>query len=350
MDDMLKKDAVSYLKGDSVTQFNSKLRKLLTNELQSPDNDSFEDDYTELLKAAKQLKGVAVPYAQIAQMIFKTQSENLKTNDGIGPVLDRFKQRLLTSLEALNTDKVTDELTILLKTYQNMSLSDAQYQSLLGQDNVEALNSDIQTLKNNLESSTNEFDKKVDERMNSVYSGFVSVLGIFIAITFTLFGGMNLLSKIFSNIAKGATHVDTGLTIMLSGIFAILIYLIILGLTSGLSRLTQQRSYFYKEDFSFRTLFIIITINVGIAIFGFTYSRGPFFWDVPFLGGYQFEWTALNISILYTMMVLLLYRNGRILKKWIVNPRINGTKNLKDVIEKIIFLLLFILIFILIFK
>lgn len=347
MGDMRKSDATAYLMGSTTREFKQSLQNLIQHELEYPLSSQFDDNFNKVLHSAKALRGVAVPYAQISSMIFTIQSENLTTNDGILPILERFKNNLTNGLKSVDGDVVPDEWTILLKTYENMSLSDAQYQALLGQENVEKLNDDVQHIQESIDKANESFD----QRMNTIYSGFVSVLGIFVAITFTLFGGMNLLERIFSSISKGATQEDAGLAIMLSGIFAILIYLIILGLTAGLSRLTKENNFYnFWSDFSFRTLFVIISISVGIVIFGFMYSHGSIFWNVPGIRDYQFKWTALNVLILYIFIVLIIYRHGDFLKNWVVNPiRYNGYETNRRWKSDVVVFLIFIIIFTVVF-
>lgn len=59
----------------------------------------------------------------------------------------------------------------------------------------------------------------VDEIKNNVYSEFITILGIFTAITFAIFGGMNLLSNLFKNIGNTPVSLLVFFTSSLLGLF-----------------------------------------------------------------------------------------------------------------------------------
>lgn len=344
---MKKNEAINYLEGNTSIEFQKNLKKLLTTPYEEF---SFQSNFKKLRESAKKLSEAAVPYSEIATLVyaFQSQPENV---DGVGPFLDKFKDILLKEIDSDSNETVPADLNILIKTYENISLSDAQYRSLLGEEKIKSLKDEIYDLTNNLDN----VNKTIDNRMNNIYSGFVSVLGIFVAISFSLFGGVNLLENLFKDMAGGSTPENIGISIMLSGFFIVLLYILILGLTSGLSRVTQKENYFW-EDFSFRTLFIIMSISCGIIIFGFMYHIGTVDWKVPFLNNYIFKWNAINVLIIYLFVCFMLYRRAAAFKNIVVNPRywsVSGQRyvpgNSKFSLIDLIYIGLFLLIFIVVF-
>ncbi|APS41000.1 hypothetical protein FOL01_0141 [Weissella jogaejeotgali] len=337
---MKKIEAINYLEGNTSIEFQKNLKKLLTTPYEEI---SFRSNFKKLRESAKKLSDAAVPYSEIATLVyaFQSQPENV---DGVGPFLDKFKDILLKEIDSDSNETVPADLNILIKTYENISLSDAQYRSLLGEEKIKSLKDGIDDLTNNL-----------DNRMNNIYSGFVSVLGIFVAISFSLFGGVNLLENLFKDMAGGSTPENIGISIMLSGFFIALLYILILGLTSGLSRITQKENHFW-EDFSFRTLFIIMSISCGIIIFGFMYHIGTVDWKVPFLNNYIFKWNAINVLIIYLFVCFMLYRRAAAFKNIVVNPQYWSVSGQRDVpgnskfsLIDLIYIGLFLLIFIVVF-
>lgn len=337
---MKKIEAINYLEGNISIEFQKNLKKLLTTPYEEI---SFQSNFKKLRESAKKLSDAAVPYSEIATLVyaFQSQPENV---DGVGPFLDKFKDILLKEIDSDSNETVPADLNILIKTYENISLSDAQYRSLLGEEKIKSLKDGIDDLTNNL-----------DNRMNNIYSGFVSVLGIFVAISFSLFGGVNLLENLFKDMAGGSTPENIGISIMLSGFFIALLYILILGLTSGLSRITQKENHFW-EDFSFRTLFIIMSISCGIIIFGFMYHIGTVDWKVPFLNNYIFKWNAINVLIIYLFVCFMLYRRAAAFKNIVVNPQYWSVSGQRDVpgnskfsLIDLIYIGLFLLIFIVVF-
>lgn len=345
---MEKNEAINYLEGNTSIEFQKNLKKLLITPYEEA---SFQSNFKKLRESAKKLSDAAVPYSEIATLVYAFQSkpENV---DGVGPFLDKFKDTLLREINSDSNVIVPADLNILIKTYENISLSDAQYRSLLGEEKIKSLNDEIYGLTNNLD----KVNETIDNRMNNIYSGFVSVLGIFVAISFSLFGGVNLLENLFKDMAGGATPKNIGLSMMLSGFFIILIYILIIGLTSGLSRVTQKENYF-GEDFSFRTLFIIMSISCGTIIFGFMYHIGTVEWRLPFLSNYIFKWNALNVLIVYLFICFMLYRRAAAFKSIIINPKYWSVSRQREVPGNsmfswvdLIYIGLFLLIFITVFS
>ena len=68
--------------------------------------------------------------------------------------------------------------------------------------------------KNNIKNNIIEAENNIKKEL---YPEFIAILGIFTAITFAIFGGMNLLSNLFQNMRS--THASLGQALILASIF-----------------------------------------------------------------------------------------------------------------------------------
>ncbi|KJY65302.1 hypothetical protein JF73_06790 [Lactobacillus helsingborgensis] len=76
-------------------------------------------------------------------------------------------------------------------------------------------------VKNNSIDAKNNIKNNIIEAENNIkkelYPEFIAILGIFTAITFAIFGGMNLLSNLFQNMRS--THASLGQALILASVF-----------------------------------------------------------------------------------------------------------------------------------
>lgn len=107
--------------------------------------------------------------------------------------------------------------------------------------------------------------QKTTGKINSIYSEFITILGIFTAITFAIFGGMNLLTNLFKN--TGNTASSLGYTLILAAIFGLIMW----GITellfywiSKINRITDSTKDKNKILFNW----IAIIVLTGILILG----------------------------------------------------------------------------------
>lgn len=97
---------------------------------------------------------------------------------------------------------------------------------------------------------TEHTDEKIENNLRkNIYTDFIAILGIFTAITFAIFGGMNLLSNLFQNI--GSTPASLGQTLILAAIFGLFMWGIIELLFNWISKIKEplnQSENGKKED------------------------------------------------------------------------------------------------------
>lgn len=116
-----------------------------------------------------------------------------------------------------------------------------------------------------LKDSLNKTVMKID----NIYSEFVAILGIFTAITFAIFGGMNLLTDLFKNI--GSSPASLGQTMILAAIFGLIMWGIIellfywISKIKGITDSTKDKNKTYFNWLAIGVLAIILIL--GILLF-----------------------------------------------------------------------------------
>ncbi|KJY60195.1 YIP1 family protein [Lactobacillus apis] len=136
-----------------------------------------------------------------------------------------------------------------------------QYDSKLEQND-----SKLEQISNRI----NDEEKKITNKIRgNVYSEFIAILGIFTAITFAIFGGMNLLSNLFQNI--GSTPASLGQTLILAAIFGLIMWGIIellfywISKIKGIANSTKDKNKTYFNWLAIGGLAIILIF--GILLF-----------------------------------------------------------------------------------
>ena len=141
---------------------------------------------------------------------------------------------------------------------------------------INSCNETIQKIENRINDKNtglNALYEKADERENNienkikgnVYSEFIAILGIFTAITFAIFGGMNLLSNLFQNI--GSTPASLGQTMILAAIFGLIMWGIIellfywISKIKGITDSTKDKNKTYFNWLAIGVLAIILILG-----------------------------------------------------------------------------------------
>ena len=142
------------------------------------------------------------------------------------------------------------------------------------EDSINAINSGLDALNTSIKSieeKTEHTDEKIENKIKSnVYSEFITILGIFTAITFAIFGGMNLLTDLFKNM--GRTSASLGQTLILAAIFGLIMWGITLLLFYWISTIKkdQTRTFYKNWGFWLNVLFIVLIAGIlfiGIILF-----------------------------------------------------------------------------------
>lgn len=233
----------------------------------------------------------SVPYNRIAKVVF-----GLSTTDGIESFKPAFYQLMDKYYQKEDhDDRVYNQLK---KTISHIELAIIQKTSLLQTqrdqikelgDGLTQLNSSYKEMQTKLDRDIKNSEDRFNDRVDTMYNSFISVLGIFIAISFSLFGAATLLKNIFTIATSEGFNVSAkvvGTNISLAGFSTILIYLLVIGLVQGISTVTNK-AYF----FSLKKLFVVMSVALGVVVIGYFYGHASPSWKhmglvFAFLSGY----------------------------------------------------------------
>lgn len=101
---------------------------------------------------------------------------------------------------------------------------------------------------------------QIKDMKDSVYSDFIAILGIFTAISFTIVGGINMIGDVLGKI-KSFRMTDIGGVVMIEAIYLVGIYIILLALLIGISKL-KGNEYSISKHFSLGIFLGIYTVFV----------------------------------------------------------------------------------------
>lgn len=314
---------------DSVSELCLALKNLIDEESKESNEQKFNQSVDAILSIAENLDQSVTPYSRISSIIFSFPDKDIELSDILNRLSNRIRQSCVES-----GGEITGKYLYLLKVSENLSLANtqkiflygsqqsdideirSQYNEISDELKAEAqtitgdVNNKIDEIKKEYYKITKELDEAVDTRMNAIYSGFVSVLGIFVAISFSLFGAATLLNNIFNIATRKGFDTSSnviGTNIVLAGFTTILVYLLIVGLFQGIGSITN-----HIFDFSIRRFFIIMAIAGAVIISGFLYSHSnPNITHVAFIS---------VVLLVYTILCLIVYKFGTSIKK-IVLPK-----------------------------
>lgn len=296
-------------------EFEKNLKSLLNVGLNSDNFDNIESNMQEPFdQLVETLEGqndqLSVPYYVISKTVFM-----LEDTDGMDYFIPSFKN-LIRKYIITSQNKVINKK--LIKIVSHIELSNTQKESLY-QNQMQQI-SELSNGQNQLVGSYEEMEErfryqftrteeKLSEKMDKFYTSFISVLGIFISISFSLFGAATLLKNIFTISTENGFDVSAqviGTNVLLAGFATILIYLLIVGLLQGISSLAHKRYFF-----SIRKLFVIVSVAGGVIISGFIYSHSTLSWS-------HLIFLVCSLS-LYGIVCLIIFAIGRPVKEWLIH-------------------------------
>lgn len=158
-----------------------------------------------------------VSYSNIAKYIFYKCDEK-KMGESI---LDRCAQ-----CDVLETQ---NNMKFIKKTVEDIKLACAQ---------KEYINKSIKSLKGKIEGSEKKIDK-FKTNLDKIYAEFVTLLGIFTAIAFSIFGGLQALSSLFSKLEFSKPKITMGFVLIIGSIISTVIYGIIIVLMDSIYKFTN---------------------------------------------------------------------------------------------------------------
>lgn len=134
----------------------------------------------------------------------------------------------------------------------------------------------------------------VKDIKDKIYTDFITILGIFTAITFATFGGLQLLGNIFGKtLSTVNSNRGIGNAIILAGFYILAIYIILCALFGGLQKL-QNRTFIILQN----KAGLFIASSVLIILFGVVYQAVYSWFSVLILLG-------IFISVLFICRIVL---------------------------------------------
>ena len=212
---------------------------------------SLQDDEFKLLEqmmyVASQKRNWHVPYEIITEKIYKS---NFDSN-----IIESVEQKL-RSYEFKNVNKEFVE-KVTKDILRNVEL--AITQKVYIDKNVEIANS-------KLEEINHEFEE-IQDTNSKIYSDFITFFGIFTALSFAIFGGLQLIGNSLGNLKGFVTIKNVGGILIIASVILLSVYLILMALVVGLSKLlSRNKNERYK--FTGKVTVCIIGTIVGLFLIG----------------------------------------------------------------------------------
>lgn len=130
----------------------------------------------------------------------------------------------------------------------------------------EYIDKNMKTASEKLKEIDTEF-KEIQDTKSKIYTDFITILGIFTAITFAIFGGLQLIGNSLKNLGGPITSQGVGSILIIASIILLSVYLILVVLLTGLSKLLSgSKNKRYKFTGKITTC-VIVTI-VGLFSIG----------------------------------------------------------------------------------
>lgn len=197
------------------------------------EEDDFSSNYNDtllyLLNKSEKIDGV--PYDAITKVIF----EDVKMEE-----LENIRYRVEQRLSPVIDNNIMYHTKFRGKFLKHVNLSITQKQHI--SNSTEKAKKMAEEAQTTVEKSQKQLED-MEQTKERIYTDFVSILGIFTAITFATFGGLQLLGNVFGNI-KDITFNNIGGTLILGSIFVAGTYLLLIALFSGISKISNvKRGY-----------------------------------------------------------------------------------------------------------
>lgn len=130
---------------------------------------------------------------------------------------------------------------------------------------INSLSKEIEKQKTNLQKTNSNLDKlesNIENKIkNNVYSEFITILGIFTAITFAIFGGINTINSISSNLNISSNNPQNlGNLLIGAAVLGIVLFGIITVLFAGIAKITEK-------DYNLPPLLTISVLAIISAMF-----------------------------------------------------------------------------------
>ncbi|RHW54441.1 Yip1 family protein [Lactobacillus bombicola] len=246
--------------------FNFFIENLANEQVNSPEY--IDDDYNEKVK--KSINQVKLPEYTIymCDYIFEHLNDMWSPQGGLGIITlnsdDYYDFELLKKDDIDLYNKINTICSVIYKIKNSDEIINQKIDD--SSKNLTQVNEKLSKQKDSLENKINNQTDTVLSKVKSlIYPEIITILGIFTAITFAIFGGMNLLTDLFKNI--GSTPASLGQTMILAVIFGLIMWGIIellfywISKIKGITDSTKDKNKTYFN-------WLAIGVLAGILILG----------------------------------------------------------------------------------
>lgn len=121
-------------------------------------------------------------------------------------------------------------------------------------------------INKNLKIANNELEE-INDTKSKIYTDFITILGIFTAITFAIFGGLQLIGNTLDNLSNSMSCFKIGGSLIIASVILLATYLILMALVVSLSKLlSRDKDKRYK--FTAKITLCIVLAIIGLFLIG----------------------------------------------------------------------------------
>ena len=237
-------------------------------------------------------KKIPIPYDFIAKFVYESESvdseeENERLNANITLLLKHYSGKSQSVLKS-NLEKIRNnyKLSIIQKEFIERTITKVQKASeelLSTLGTLESLAETIDEKVNNLENDAENVKKEVEsvkETKSSIYTDFISILGVFSAFVFLMFGGLDVVRAVI-DVADDLQVISLSRLITLGSLMLVAVLTLLYCLLLWIARITGKKfgechkpdcqngckykwkHLYYRHSFYF-SMIIVLIIIVGI--------------------------------------------------------------------------------------
>ena len=167
---------------------------LLDRETKNFDSENFMEKIHEIVNNNKKIL-----YSHLSSQIFSIYKNQNNPDDRISLILSNL-DAILTKIDEINNEQV---IKILLKLYDHINLANNQYVGIAESNDefnikTKPLMDKIKLAEINSKRNLEELEKLKD----GIYAQLISIVGIFTALAFLVFGGINYIENIFQSVGR----------------------------------------------------------------------------------------------------------------------------------------------------
>lgn len=221
--------------------------------------------FENILNVAEKLNGNHkwhVPYDVLTQEIYKKPKSEL----------DRLYFIAMENFSSLNPSEFIEQIKN--DTLRNIRLAVCQKKYIA--ENIKNANEKLEEINDKAQRVSNEFKtiksglEKIKDLRSKIYTDFITILGIFTAITFAIFGGLQLIGNCLGNLTGKITLSKIGGILMIASVILLSVYLILVALMIGLSKLLS-RSGDKRYKFTGKVTACIVGTIIGLFALGYSF-------------------------------------------------------------------------------